>query len=133
VYRPKGGDAASGISVFSRASFSPSDRNVVDAYIDGGIVFNKLVPGRPDDKFGAAFIYARFSDSLRGFDLDRVNFGTLTTAPRDYEANLELTYVAQVVPGWTVQPVFTYIWHPSGTGIRFPDAHIAGVRSIWRY
>ena len=33
---------------------------------------------------------------------------------RDYETNLELTYVAQIVPGWTVQPVLTHIWHPSG-------------------
>ena len=133
LYRPQGGDAASGISVYTRASFSPSDRNLVDAYIDGGIVFNGLVPHRPDDKFGAAIIYARFSDGVRGFDRDQINFGTLATPPRDYEANLELTYVAQVVPGWTVQPVYTYIWHPSGTGIRYPDAQIAGVRSIIKF
>ena len=29
LYRPKGGDAQSGISVFSRMSISPSDRNLV--------------------------------------------------------------------------------------------------------
>ena len=133
LYRPKGGDATSGISVYTRASVSPSDRNLVSAYLDGGIVFNRLLPKRPDDKFGAAFIYAKFSDSVRAFDQDRVGFGALLTPPRDYEANLELTYVAQVVPGWTVQPVFTYIWHPSGTGIRYPDARIAGVRSIVKY
>ena len=91
------------------------------------------MPGRPDDKFGAAFIYARFSDSLRGFDQDQVSFGTLTTPPCDYEANLEFTYVAQIVPGWTVQPVFTYIWHPSGTGIRHADAKVTGVRSIVKF
>ena len=133
LYRPHGGDAASGISVYTRASLSPSDRNLVDAYIDGGIVFSGLVPRRPDDRFGAGIIYARFSDSLRAFDQDRVNFGTLATPPRDYEANLELTYVAQVVPGWTVQPVYTYIWHPSGTGIRYPDAQVVGVRSIVKF
>ena len=133
LYRPKGGDAASGISVYTRASLSPSDRNLVDAYIDGGIVFSGLVPHRPDDKFGAGIIYARFSDGVRGFDMDQVNFGTLTTPPRDYEANLELTYVAQVMPGWTLQPVYTYIWHPSGMNIRYPDAQIAGVRSIMKF
>jgi porin len=110
-----------------------SDRNLVDAYIDGGIVFNGLIPSRPDDKFGAAFIYARFSDSVRAFDRDLTNFGTLATPPRDYEANFEFTYMAQVVPGWTIQPVFTYIAHPSGTGIRYPDAKVAGVRSIWKF
>jgi len=133
LYRPKGGDASSGISVYSRVSLSPSDRNLFDAYIDGGIVFNGLVPNRPDDKFGAALIYARFSDSLRAFDQDQINYGTLTTPPRDYEANFEFTYVALVVPGWTVQPVFTYIAHPSGTGIRYPDAKVAGVRSIIKF
>ena len=39
LYRPNGGDSQSGISVFSRMSMSPSDRNPIDAYIDGGIVF----------------------------------------------------------------------------------------------
>ena len=133
LYRPKGGDAASGISVYTRGSVSPSDRNLVDAYIDGGIVFAGLVPKWPDDKFGAAIIYSRFSNSVHAFDRDQANFGALATPPRDYEANLELTYVAQVVPGWTLQPVYTYIWHPSGTGIRYPNAQIAGVRSIVKF
>ena len=57
----------------------------------------------------------------------------VSVPPRDYELNLELTYVAQIVSGWTVQPVYTSIWHPSGTGIRYPDAQVVGVRSIVRY
>jgi porin len=92
-----------------------------------------MVPSRPKDVFGASVIYARFSDSVRGFDQDQINFGTLFTPPRDYETNLELTYVAQVVPGWTVQPVYTSIWHPSGTGIRYPDAQVAGIRSVVKF
>jgi hypothetical protein len=47
LYRPKGGDSQSGISVFSRVSLSPSDVNLIDAYIDGGIVFAGLIPRRP--------------------------------------------------------------------------------------
>jgi porin len=133
LYRPKGGAPNSGISVYTRASLSPSDRNLVDRYIDGGIVFNGLVPGRPHDMFGAAFIYAHFSNSVRGFDLDQIAFGSLVTPPRDYEANFEFSYVAEVVPGWTVQPVFTYIAHPSGTAIRYPDAKVAGVRSVMKF
>ena len=136
VYRPKGGDANSGIAVFSRGSVSPSNQNLVNFYLDGGIVFAGLVPKRPADTFGASIIYARFSDGIRGFDQDRINFGELSTPPRDYEMNLELTYVAQIVPGWTIQPVYTSIWHPSHpsqTGIRSPDAQVAGIRSIIRY
>jgi porin len=133
LYRPKGGAANSGISVYARASISPSDRNLVDRYIDGGIVFNGLVPNRPDDKFGAAFIYAHFSNGVRALDQDSIALGALTAPPRDYEANFEFSYAAHVVPGWVVQPVFTYIAHPSGTGIRYPDAKVVGVRSIIKF
>ena len=133
LYRPKGGAANSGISVYARASISPSDRNLVDRYLDGGIVFNGLIPGRPDDMFGAAFIYAHFSNRVQALDQDQIALGTLTTPPRDYEANFEFSYVAQVVPGWAIQPVFTYIAHPSGTGIRYPDAKVLGVRSVMKF
>jgi len=134
LYRPKGGDGDSGISVFSRGSVSPqSDRNPITFYLDGGVVFNGMIPQRPKDVFGASVIYARFSDSVRAFDQDRINFGEISTPPRDYEVNLELTYVATVIPGWTIQPVYTSIWHPSGTGIRYPDAQVTGFRSIVRF
>lgn len=133
LYRPPGGDADSGISIFNRTAISPSDRNLVNFEIDGGIVFAGMIPKRPDDSFGASVIYSRFSNSVRAFDQEQISFGTLTTPPRDYEINLEFTYVAQILKGWVVQPVYTYIWHPSGTGIRYPDAHVVGVRSIIRY
>ncbi len=130
IYRPQGGNGDSGISIFNRSAISPSDRNLVNLEIDGGIVFAGLTPSRPDDKFGASVIYSRFSNSVRAFDQDQINFGTISTQPRDIETNLELTYVASIVKGWTVQPVYTYIWHPSGTGIRYPDAQVVGVRSV---
>lgn len=133
LYRLPGGDGNSGISIFNRSAISPSDRNLVNVEIDGGIVFAGMIPKRPDDNFGASVIYSRFSNSVRAFDQEQINFGTLFTPPRDYEINLELTYVAQIVPGWTVQPVYTSIWHPSGTGIRYPDAQVAGVRSVIRF
>jgi porin len=133
IYRPKGGDANSGIGIFNRSAISPSDRNLVNLEIDSGIVFAGMIPQRPHDSFGASVIYSRFSNSVRAFDQDQINFGTLITPPRDYEINLELTYAAQIVSGWTVQPVYTVIWHPSGTGIRYPDAQVVGVRSVVRY
>jgi porin len=131
VYRPKGGDAESGISLFSRVSFSPSDRNPIDFFADGGIIFAGMVPGRPDDKFGASVMYARVSDSVRAFDRDPTAFSAAPGVIHDYEMNLELTYSAQIVPGWTVQPVLTYVWHPGGGD--WPDALVVGGRSIWRF
>jgi porin len=133
VYRPKGADGDGGISIFNRTSISPSDRNLVDLEIDSGIVFAGMVPGRPFDRFGASVIYSRFAERVRAFDQDQVTFGTIASPPRDYEANLELTYNAQIVPGWTLQPDFQYIWHPSGRGIRYPDARIFGLRTIVKF
>jgi porin len=133
LYRPNGGSPDSGISIFNRTAISPSDRNLVNFEIDSGIVFAGMIPKRPDDVFGASVIYSRFSNSIRAFDQEQINFGNPTTPPRDYEANLELTYVAQIVPGWIVQPVYTAIWHPSGTGIRYPDAQVTGVRTVIRF
>jgi porin len=131
VYRPAGGGPDSGVSVFSRISASPSDRNLVDFYVDGGMVFAGLIPGRPNDRFGVGVIYARFSDGVRAFDRDTATFTGVAVPVRDFEANLELTYRAEIVSGWTVQPVLTHIWHPSGFAGR--DATVVGVRSIVRY
>ena len=131
LYRPRGGDAESGISVFARISASPSDRNPIDFFLDGGIVFAGMLPGRPVDRFGASFIYARFSDGVRAFDRDQITFSGMPGVIRDFEANLELTYLAQIIPGWTVQPVVTRIWHPDGDASR--NATVVGARSVWRY
>ena len=62
-------------------------------------------------------------------DLDKIPYAGRPSVVRDYEANLELTHQAQIVPGWTVQPVVTRIWHSSGDASR--NALVVGVRSIW--
>jgi porin len=38
IYRLPGGDAEKGVNVFARLSASPSDRNLIDYYADGGFV-----------------------------------------------------------------------------------------------
>jgi porin len=65
------------------------------------------------------------------FDRDLFAFTGELGPIRDFEANLELTYAAQVIPGWTVQPDFQYIWHPNGDARR--NAMVVGGRSIWRF
>ena len=131
LWRPVGGGPDSGITVFSRMSMSPSDRNLINAYIDGGIVFAGLIPNRPDDQFGASAIYARFSDAVRAFDRDAIAFTGIPGPIRDYEANLEINYGAQIVPGWYVQALVTRIWHPNGDASR--NAVVTGVRSLLRF
>lgn len=128
IYRPRGGSADSGISVFGLASVTPSDRNLADVQLNGGIVFAGFIPHRPHDRFGASVVHSRFSSGARGFDQDQINFSGVPGTVRDYETNFELSYVAQIVPGWTVQPDFQYIRHPSGIAGR--DAKVIGIRSV---
>lgn len=130
IYRPRGGNADSGISVFARVSGSPDDRNPISFYADGGIVFAGMIPARPNDSFGATVLHARFSDRMRAFDRDGIIF-TGTGIVRDYETNLEISYKAQIAPGWNFQPTVQYIWHPGGGRSR--DATVIGARTTIQY
>lgn len=131
IYRPPGGDAESGITLFGRLSVSPGDRNLISFYADGGVIFSGLIDSRPDDKLGIGVIYSRFSDRVRAFDRDTAVFTGLPTVIRDYELNLELTYLSQIRPGLTVQPVLTYVIHPNGDARR--NALVGGIRTIARF
>jgi porin len=124
-----GGDPGKGVGFFVRAVGTPQDRNLVDLYIDAGLNFAGLVPGRPDDVFGVAGAYAQISNAARGFDFD-----TGVTPIRNYEALIEVTYQAQMMPGWTLQPDFQYIVHPGGniadgSGAPAKDAVVIGLRT----
>ncbi|HKS65288.1 MAG TPA: carbohydrate porin, partial [Xanthobacteraceae bacterium] len=114
LYRPPGGDKDSGISVFSRAGISAPDRNPVEFYLDGGVVFSGMLSKRPDDKIAATFLYSRISRDAAALDRDMIAFTGLPHPIRDYELNLALVYQAQIVPGWTIQPAFHYVFHPGG-------------------
>jgi porin len=130
------------ISGFFRVSGNPDDRNLISFYFDAGLVVKGPFVSRPDDSFGVGFAYAKISDRARALDRDTVRFGTPGYPIRDYEAVLEMSYKAQIVPGWTIQPDFQYIFHPGGR-IPLPndptqtrpikDAVVVGLRSTVQY
>jgi len=120
-------DPKKGINVFGRLAGAPSNRNTVDFYIDGGIVFSGFIPSRPDDSFGAGFAYAQVSDDARDADrLERASDPTYKI--RDYESIVEVFYKAQIVPGLTIQPDLQYMWNPGGHVAGNDDAIYGGVR-----
>ncbi|MEA2875855.1 MAG: porin [Hyphomicrobiales bacterium] len=142
LYRPPGGAPDSGIAMFTRAGFTAPDRNPVDVYIDGGLIFSGMLPGRPDDKIAGTFLYSHISRDAAALDRDRIFFTGMPHPIRDYELNLALVYHAQIVPGWTIQPAFHYVLHPGGhvpdpnspvpqTAIK--DAAVFAVRSVITY
>jgi hypothetical protein len=51
----------------------PGEPQLINFYLDGGIVFSGMVPGRADDKFGAAFIYSNISPDARALDRDNTS------------------------------------------------------------
>lgn len=140
LYRVPGTEDG-GLGVFARVSGSPGDRNLVDVYVDAGLTYKGLIPGRPNDTFGVSASYARISDSYRGLDRDTVLFTGTPSPIRSSEAMVEVTYQAQIVPGWTVQPDFQYIVRPGGGVVnpRSPvmapekDAAVVGLRTTIRY
>lgn len=91
-------------------------------------MFAGLVPGRPDDKFGMSATYSRFSNSVRAFDHDQIPFSGPPGVERDFEADLELNYSAQIIAGWMAQSVLTYVWHPTADPSR--NATVTSVQSI---
>ena len=114
IYRPAGGGPDSGVGIFSRIAASPSDSSHINFFLDAGIVFSGMIPSRPDDKFGASFIYANISGQARAFDRDVITYSGNEMPVRNYETTFELSYQAQIVPGWTLQPNFQYVIHPGG-------------------
>lgn len=124
-----GEDAAKGAAFFVRVAGGPQNRNVVNFYFDAGLNFYGITPGRPDDAFGVGFGYAHISNQARAADYD-AGYSVLRSA----EAVLEVTYQAQIAPGWSVQPDFQYIFSPGGgmpdvNGAPVQDAAVFGLRT----
>ncbi len=148
LYRPasvteKGvSNSLPGVTVFGRIAYSPPDRNLIDLYLDGGLGFVGLVPGRPLDRIGVGMAYMHISGADQSLDRD-TQFFTGTLGPvRSSERVLEVIYEAHVKPGWLLAPYFQYVFRPSGgipnpndpSGIsRIGDAAVFGVTTTLKY
>ncbi|WMT75424.1 carbohydrate porin [Bradyrhizobium sp. Ash2021] len=122
LYRVPGTDDQ-GLSAFLRAGGVPNDRNLINFYADGGLLYKGLVPGRPDDKVGVAFAHARIGDNARGLDADTGLFGNFFFPVRSSETMIEMMYQTQPKPWWTLQPELQYIIRPGG-GVLNPDGKL---------
>ena len=119
------------LNLFVRGSFSPSDRNLISYYIDGGAGIKGLLPGRGDDVLSFGVAYAKISSDAAALDRDTLALNGPPYPIRDAEVVLELSYAVQIAPWWTIQPDLQYIVHTSGKA--GSDAKIAGVRSVLKF
>ncbi|WP_374306212.1 carbohydrate porin [Methylocella sp.] len=129
-------DPTKGLGFFARVAGTQIDRNDLSFYVDGGFSLTGFWSQRPDDAMGVALTYAEVSPAARGYDVDTSFYSGDYTPARTHEVLVELTYSAQIVPGFTVQPVFQYVFNP-GAGAsnpnnptqRIPDAAVFGLRT----
>lgn len=122
------------VDVFARIIGSPSDRNEIDLYAEAGVVVFGPFASRPRDILAIGYAYSRISESARRADI----LGGQTIV-RDYESVVELSYMAEIVNGFTVQPDVQYFWNPGG-GVRdasgtraVENALVLGIRSALNY
>ena len=115
-------EAHTSFAAFARAMGAPGDRNLVDLYLDGGLIY-KGPFGRADDQVGLAVAYARIGGAARGFDADVARFSGASYPIRSAETVLEVTYRLQLAPWWQLQPDFQYVFSPGG-GLPTPNAPV---------
>ncbi|MFA6264223.1 MAG: carbohydrate porin [Pseudolabrys sp.] len=135
----RAGDKA--LSLFLRAGVSPSDRNLLSYYVDGGAGIKGLFAGRPDDALTFGVAYAKVSRDAASADQDLLAANGPPQAIRDYEVVFEVSYAAQLAPWWTLQPDLQYIVHPGGNvadpddpnGAAVKNAFVAGMRSTIKF
>ena len=125
-----------GAGVFLRLMGAPGDRNLVNFYVDAGVTYKGLVPGRNSDTAGLGFALARISDTAAKLDGDTARFTGSFYPVRRHESVLELTYQAQIAPWLQVQPTAQYVFNlnggvpnPQQPAKRLGDAAVLGLRT----
>jgi len=128
------------VNLFMRAGVSPSDRNLVEAYMDGGVGFKAPLPGRDNDVLTFAFALSQISADAAALDRDTQFFTGGFFPVRDREVVLELDYSLQLAPSWTLQADLQEIIHPGGNVPSpvnppqpIPDAFIIGGRTFIKF
>ncbi len=114
---------------FGRFGVGQGDRSLTDCYLEAGLNYRALIPGRDQDLLGVGFTFTGLSDDARRLvrAADRLD-GTHSPLP-DYENIFEVTYQANLAPWLSVQPDLQYIVHPGGS-TRYGNALVLGVRTV---
>ncbi len=126
--------AASSLNLFVRAGVSPSDRNLISSYIDGGFGIRGPLTFRPDDVLTFGVAYQKISPDAAAADR-----AAGLPIVRSEEIVFELSYQAQLAPWWIIQPDVQYIVNPGGhvagpnPGVAVKNAAIVGMRSTIKF
>ena len=126
---------SSSLNLFLRAGMSPSDRNLISWYVDGGFGIKGPVTARPDDVLTVGVAYQKISPNAVAADRDAG-----LAVIRSNEIVFELSYQAQLAPWWVLQPDIQYIVHPGGNVpdpnnalVPVKNATVIGLRSTIKF
>jgi porin len=131
----KSGTKDQGLAGFLLVMGAPGSYNLSNLFIEGGINWKGLFPGRDNDTFGLGVAYLGISPAARQYSQDVVAFTGKGTVYSGNETVLEATYVYQIASWWTMQPDLQYVIDPGAnvpsvyTTKALKNAVVAGVRA----
>ncbi len=113
VYRERG-TTDQGAAAFFRVMGAPVDRNQISFFVDGGMTYKGLVPGRNSDTVALGASVSRISPVAGHLDADAQFYSGTRVPIRSSEGILELSYEYQAAPWWLIQPDLQYVFNPAG-------------------
>ena len=101
-----------GLSAFGLVMAGPDARNRENIFLVGGIYWKGLIAGRSHDVFGLAIAYARTSNALRRLGAETASITGMPNNIRQHETVIEVTYLYQITPWWSLQPDLQGVFNP---------------------
>ncbi|WP_205880337.1 carbohydrate porin [Lichenicoccus roseus] len=136
IWRPDP-QGARAVGIFARLMGGPGDRNLADFTLNTGITLKSPLHGRDNDTVGLGYGLVRISHAVSALDQDRIAASGLALPIRSSESFIELTYQAQIVAWWSMQPDLQYVFTPGGgiadplrPGRRISNELVVGARTI---
>lgn len=124
---PVGTLSKKGLYMFNLWNFSPSRYSLLDLYYQTGLVYQGLIPGRPDDRLGFAFGSAWFSsDAASAYaQTYRIESAALLASGKSlhpaqpqptWGGVLEVDYQCMLTKWISVKPFLEYVMNPQQNG-----------------
>src|SRR5262245_19206851 len=115
-----------GLSAFGLVMAGPDARNREQMYLEGGIRWTGLIAGRSNDAFGLAIAHARTSNALRRLGAETATITGMPNNIRPHETVIEVTYLCQLAPWWSLQPDLQGVFNPGAalsSSLQIPPRH----------
>ena len=106
------GTQEQGLSAFGLVMAGPDGRNREHVYLEGGLHWKGLIAGRSHDMVGLAIAHARTSNALRRLGAETASITGMPNNIRQHETVIEVTYLYQIAPWWSVQPDLQGVFNP---------------------